>query len=116
MLATGLDYDIDIATTAARFRRRLLVAHCRLLFHDRLLQMYVDALRIQSLTIRQCEQGLEKIAADLGIDRPPCHAKMVATAGDFHAQAGFYLSKVFVELAAEVGQTLIVGGLKNDVP
>jgi hypothetical protein len=76
----------------------------------------MNALRIQSLTIRQHEQGLENIATDLGIDRPPCHAKVVAAAGNFHTQAGFYLSKVFVELAAEVGQTFIIGGLKNDVP
>jgi len=26
------------------------------------------------------------------------------------------LSKMFVKLAAEVGQSLIVGGLENDVP
>jgi hypothetical protein len=41
---------------------------------------------------------------------------VVATTGDFDAQARFNLSKMFVELAAEVGQTLIIGGLKNDVP
>jgi len=78
--------------------------------------MYVNAFRIKSLAIRQFEQGLEDITADLGIDRPPSHAEVVAAAGNFHAQASFNLSKVFVELAAEVSQTLIIGGLKNDVP
>jgi len=78
--------------------------------------VYVNAFRIKSLPIRQFEQGLEYITADLGIDRSPCHAEVVATAGNLHTQACFYLSKVFVELAAEVGQTLIIGGLKNDVP
>ena len=76
----------------------------------------MNAFRIKSLPIRQFEQGLKYIAADLGIGRPPRHAEVVATARNLHAQACFYLSKVFVELAAEVGQTLIIGGLKNDVP
>ena len=50
------------------------------MFHDRLLQVYVNAFRIKSLPIRQFEQGLKYIAADLGIGRPPRHAEVVATA------------------------------------
>jgi hypothetical protein len=41
---------------------------------------------------------------------------VIAATGYFHTQAGFDLSKMFVELAAEVGQTLVIGGLENDIP
>jgi hypothetical protein len=110
-----MDHDVGFGA-AIRFGRRLLIAHCGLLVHYGLLQMNVNALRVESLPARQFKQRLEDITTRFRRIRSPCDAEVVTATGYFHAQAGFDLSKMFVELAAEVGQTLIVGGLENDVP
>ena len=78
--------------------------------------MYMNTLRIESFPARQLKQGRQHITTNVRRARPTCDTEVVATTGYFHAQASFNLSKMFVELAAEVGQTLIIGGLKNDVP
>jgi hypothetical protein len=41
---------------------------------------------------------------------------MVAEAGDLDIEAAFDLPQVFIELATEIGQTVVVGGLENDIP
>ncbi len=78
--------------------------------------MNMHALRIEALVTGQFEQGFEYITADFGSARPPCDAKVIAPTGDFNVKATLNLAKVLVELAAEVGQTLIVGRLENDIP
>ncbi len=44
------------------------------------------------------------------------NTKAIATTGDFDVQAAFDLPQVFIELAAQVGQAVIVGGLEDYVP
>ena len=61
------------------------------------------------------EQCFEYFTADFGGAWLAGHTKMIAATGNFHVQAGFDLSKVFIELAAEVGQALVIGGLENDI-
>ena len=41
---------------------------------------------------------------------------MIAATGNLHVEAAFYLLQVLIELAAKVGQALIVGGLEDDIP
>ena len=78
--------------------------------------MNVHALRIESLATRQFKQRFEDIATCFRRTWLTCNTEVIAATGYFHSQAGFDLSKMFVELAAEVGQTLVIGGLENDVP
>jgi hypothetical protein len=46
----------------------------------------------------------------------PGDAKVVATTGYFNIEAAFDLAQVFIELAAQIGQAAVVGGLENDIP
>jgi hypothetical protein len=62
------------------------------------------------------EQCVKNVTTDLGRTRLSGDAKMIATACDFYIEAAFDLPQVFIELAAEIGQTSIVGGLENYVP
>ena len=78
--------------------------------------MNMNTFRVEALVPRQFKQRFEDITTCFGGTRPPSHTKVIATTGNFHIQAVFDLSKVLIELAAQVGQTLIVGGLENDVP
>ncbi len=78
--------------------------------------MNMYALRIKTFTVGQCEKCFNHVTADLGGAGPAGHAKMIAATGNLNIQASFDLSKVFVELAAEVGQTFVIGGLEYDVP
>ena len=87
-----------------------------LFIHYGLLQMHVHTFRVKMLTVRQPEQRLQHVATDLcraGLSR---YAKAVAAADDIHIEAAFDLPQVFVELPAQVGQALIIGGLEDYVP
>ena len=48
--------------------------------------------------------------------RSPGNTKLIAAASYLHAEAFFYLSKVFIKLSAKVGQAFVIGGLENYVP
>jgi len=76
----------------------------------------VHALGIEALAIRHFEKPVQYVAAELRRARLPGDAKVIAAAGDFHIEAAFDLPQVFIELAAEIGQTVVVGGLENDIP
>jgi hypothetical protein len=78
--------------------------------------MNVNTLWVKSLPTRQFKQRFEDITTCFRRSRLTCNTEVIAATGYLHVQAGFNLSKVFVELAAEVGQALIVGGFENDVP
>ncbi|MGI9220830.1 MAG: hypothetical protein ACR2QS_07325 [Woeseiaceae bacterium] len=41
---------------------------------------------------------------------------MISATGNIDVKAAFYLSQVFIKLAAKVGQATIVGGLEDYVP
>ena len=78
--------------------------------------MHVHTFRVEKFTIRQLEQRFQHVATDLrraGLSRYP---KAVAATGDIHIEAAFDLPQVFVKLAAQIGQALIVGGLEDHVP
>ena len=78
--------------------------------------MNMNALGVEALVTGQFEQGFEHIAANFRNTWPPRHAKVISPTGDFNVQSALNLAEVLVELAAEIGQTLIVGGLENDIP
>ncbi len=78
--------------------------------------MNMNALGVEALVTGQFEQGFEYIAANFRSAWPPRYTKVVAPTGDFNVQSALNLAKVLVELAAEIGQTLVIGGLENDVP
>ena len=86
------------------------------MIHYGLLQQDVHALGIEALAVRHLEQAVEHIASDLRGTRLPGDSKMVSAACDFYIEAAFDLPQVFIELAAEIGQAIIVGGLENYVP
>lgn len=76
----------------------------------------MNAFRVEMLTARQLKKCFEDITAEFCGARPARHSEMIATTGNFHVQSILDLSKVLIELAAEIGKTLIVGGFENDVP
>ena len=78
--------------------------------------MNVYALGIESLAVRQCKQFFKHFAARFGSARAPGHTEVIATTRYFDIESAFNLFEMLVKLAAKVGQTLIVGGLENDVP
>ncbi len=78
--------------------------------------MHMHTFRVKTLTVRQLEQRLQHVATDLcrsGLSR---YAKAVAAAGNINIEAAFDLPQVFIELAAQVGQALVVSGLEDYVP
>ena len=76
----------------------------------------MNSLRIEVLMAGQFEQCFQDVTTDFGGTRLARHTEMIAPTGNFHIQTIFDLSKVFIELAAEVGQTLVIGGFENDIP
>jgi hypothetical protein len=99
-----------------RFHGRLLVALCGPWIHFGLLQIHMNAFRVEMLTARQLKKRFEDITAEFCSARPARHSEMIATTGNFHVQSILDLSNVLIKLAAEIGKTLIVGGFENDVP
>jgi hypothetical protein len=84
--------------------------------HQGLLEMDMYAFRIETLAPGDFIERAQSIAGDIGSARYPGYAKAVATTGDVDVQAALYLPQVFVELPAEVGETVVIGWLENDVP
>ena len=76
----------------------------------------MHALGIEPLTVCHLEQGREYVTANLCRTGLAGHTKAITAAGNFDIEAAFYLPQVLIELAAEIGQTSIVGGLENYVP
>lgn len=76
----------------------------------------MNAFRVEMLTARQLKKRFENITAEFCGVRPARHSEMIAATGNFHIQSILDLSKVLVELPAEISETLIVGGFENDVP
>jgi hypothetical protein len=76
----------------------------------------VHALAVEALLVRKLKQRTYDIGAQLGGARLTGDSESVSTAGDFDLQAAFDLSQVLVELSAQIGQTVVVGGFQDDVP
>lgn len=75
----------------------------------------MHTLGIQALTICQAKQGLNDIFSNLRSARIPGDAKLVSAAGDFYIEAAFDLAYVLVELSAEIGKTVVIGGFQDQV-
>ncbi len=75
----------------------------------------MHALGIQVLTICQAKQGLNDVFSNLRSTRIPGDAKLVSAAGDFYIEAAFDLAYVLVELSAEIGKTVVIGGFQDQV-
>jgi hypothetical protein len=73
----------------------------------------MHALAVEALAGGKIKQGLEHLAALLDSTRVAGKAKMITTARNINAEPIFDLSQMFVELAAEISQALIVGGFEN---
>ena len=73
----------------------------------------MHALAIEALAGGKIEQGLEHLGALLDSTRVAGKAKMITAARNINAEPIFDLTQMFVELAAEIGQALIVGGFEN---
>ena len=76
----------------------------------------MHALRVEVLATRQLEQGAQHVAAGVGRTGLARDAKSIAAPRDFHVESALDLSEVFVELTAQVGEAVVVGGLENYVP
>jgi hypothetical protein len=111
-LQARLDREVLLVVAGFRGRFRLRFA----LIHNRFLQENVHALRIEALAIRHPEKPVQHITAELGRSWLPGDAKVIAATGDLDIEAAFNLPQVFIELATEIGQTVVVGGLENDIP
>ena len=83
--------------------------------HYGFLQENVHAFRVQALLVRHIEQRVQHVAAELGGSRLTGYAKVITAACDLDIEAALDLPQVFIELATQIGQTGIVGGLENDV-
>jgi hypothetical protein len=76
----------------------------------------VHTFGIESLAVCHLEQRLQYVAAYLCCARWPGDTKAVAATGYFNIKAPFDLPQVFVKLAAEIGQAMIIGRLEDQVP
>jgi len=78
--------------------------------------MHVNPLGVEMFLRRQFEQRLEYATPALGRAGLTRDAEAIAAARDFDVETTFDLAQVFIELTAEVGEAVIVGGLEDDVP
>lgn len=76
----------------------------------------MHALGIQSLAASQIEQRQQHVAADFGRAGSAGDPKAIPAAGDFDIESTFDLPQVFVELTAQVCETMVIGGLEDNVP
>ena len=76
----------------------------------------MDALWIQALVARHVEERSNDIAANPCCTGLAGDAKSVSAACDFDIKSAFNLAKMLVELSAEVGETIVIGGLQDNVP
>ena len=76
----------------------------------------MHALGIQSLAVGQVEQRQQDISSHLGGTGAASDTKAVAAAGNFDVEATFDLSQVFIKLTTQIGQAIVIGGLKDNIP
>ena len=76
----------------------------------------MHAFRIKAFISGQFVKGFNNVTANFCGTRPPGYLETISTAGDLYVEAAFDLSQVFIKLSAKIGETVIVGGLQDDVP
>lgn len=74
------------------------------------------SLRVEPLVVGHFKERQQHVAASLSCARWTGYTKVITTTGNIDVQAAFYLSQVFIKLAAKIGQATIVGGLEDYVP
>lgn len=92
-----------------RHRRGLTI------IHHGLLQKHVHTLSINTFAIGHLEQKLQHIATHLRSARLTRNAKTVTATRDFYIETAFNMAKVFIELAAQISQAVVIGGLEDNV-
>jgi hypothetical protein len=76
----------------------------------------MNALGIESLIFCHLKQRMNDVAANLRGTRIAGNPEVVSAASDFNVEAAFDLSQMLIELSAEIGQTVVVGGFQDDFP
>ena len=76
--------------------------------------MYV--FRIKPFVIGHAKQRANDITSQVGGSRITGDAEAIPSAGNFYVEAAFDLSQVLVELAAKIGETMVVYGFQDKVP
>ncbi len=76
----------------------------------------MNPLGIEPFPARHFEKRHQDIAAFFRSTGRPGHTKPVTAARNFDIEAALDLSQVFIELTAQVGEAVVVGGLEDDVP
>ncbi len=72
--------------------------------------------RIEPLVVRHLEQRKHDVTADFGVTGRTGYPESISATGNFNIEAAFDLPQVFIELAAEIGKTAVIGGLEDNVP
>jgi hypothetical protein len=72
--------------------------------------------RVQPLTVGHFEQRQQYVAPDLGRSGAAGNPEAISTAGNFDIEAAFDLPQVFIELATQVRQAVVISGLEDNVP
>ena len=75
----------------------------------------MHALRIERLATGKLEKGTNNLATNLGSTGISGYPEPVSTTGNLNVEATFDLSQVFVELPAEIGETIVIGRFQDDV-
>jgi hypothetical protein len=83
--------------------------------HDGFLQAHVYAPGIQPFAVGHFEKRANYVTANLGRTRIASYAKTVSAACNFHVEAAFDLSQVLIKLSAKIGETVVIGGLQDDI-
>ena len=76
----------------------------------------MNAFRVQSFLVCHLEQRQQDIATNFRGTRTSGHPEAIAAAGYLDAKAAFNLSQVFIKLAAQIGQAVVIGRLEDYVP
>ena len=85
------------------------------IIHHGFLQTHVYTLRVQPFATRHFKQRTSDVAPYLGGAWNTGHAEASSAACDFYVEAAFDLSQVFIKLSAKIGETVVIGGLQDDI-
>ena len=74
------------------------------------------SLRVQPLPVGHLEQRQQYVTSDLSRSGTAGNPEAISAAGDFDIKAAFDLPQVFIKLAAQIRQAVIISGLEDNVP
>jgi hypothetical protein len=76
----------------------------------------MNTLRVQSLAVGHFEQRQQYVAPDLSRSGAAGNPEAISAAGNFDIEAAFDLPQVFIKLATQVREAVVISGLKDNVP